>query len=254
MKKKVLSLTLALAMYLSLIAPAFAAESKWKVTVPGKSDAEVFLDKKTFTVRDWTVSGTYEGEYGDRGSIWTKTDSHRYTAKNVYVLSKGDTPVFTKGGESFELLYMTAWSDPDGDGVYDQRIADLYSDDYSDESYPFMPANTAGPVRSFDARTWNLFYVPSSAYFEITGGTPGEYGWWDLVGTGGTSPVTELKMAPDFLMDIYGPNTIVTITTPEEDWSCTILVEGDAAPSTVPTVGGFTDVKTGDYFAEVNHS
>ena len=41
------------------------------------------------------------------GNIWTKTDSHQWTAENVYALSKGDEVVFTKGGESFEEFYMT---------------------------------------------------------------------------------------------------------------------------------------------------
>jgi hypothetical protein len=38
--------------------------------------------------------------------------------------------------------------------------------------------------------------------------------------------------------------------TPDKSWNCTILVEGNTTQPTVPTVGGFTDVKTGDYFAD----
>ncbi|MEY8402971.1 S-layer homology domain-containing protein [Oscillospiraceae bacterium 44-34] len=248
MSKKLLSLALALVMCLGLTIPAFAAESKWKVEVVGKTDAEISLGKKTFTVRDWVISGTFKDDEFDMiGNIWTKTDSHQWTAENVYALSKGDEVVFTKGGESFEEFYMTAWSDPDGDGVYDQLIGNITSEDYSST---FLPANAAGPVRDFYAQTYTLFYMPSLGYLQQMGLTPDGYGSWDLTDTGGVSPVTELKMSPDFLLDIYGANTIVNIMTPDKSWNCTILVEGNTTQPTVPTVGGFTDVKTGDYFAD----
>ena len=248
MSKKLLSLALALVMCLGLTIPAFAAESKWKVEVVGKTDAEISLGKKTFTVRDWVISGTFKDDELDMiGNIWTKTDSHQWTAENVYALSKGDEVVFTKGGESFEEFYMTAWSDPDGDGVYDQLIGNITSEDYSST---FLPANAAGPVRDFYAQTYTLFYMPSLGYLQQMGRTPDGYGSWDLTDTGGVSPVTELKMSPDFLLDIYGSNTIVNIMTPDKSWNCTILVEGNTTQPTVPTVGGFTDVKTGDYFAD----
>ena len=248
MSKKLLSLALALVMCLGLTIPAFAAESKWKVEVVGKTDAEISLGKKTFTVRDWVISGTFKDDEFDMiGNIWTKTDSHQWTAENVYALSKGDEVVFTKGGESFEEFYMTAWSDPDGDGVYDQLIGNITSEDYSST---FLPANAAGPVRDFYAQTYTLFYMPSLGYLQQMGRTPDGYGSWDLTDTGGVSPVTELKMSPYFLLDIYGANTIVNIMTPDKSWNCTILVEGNTTQPTVPTVGGFTDVKTGDYFAE----
>ena len=248
MSKKLLSLALALVMCLGLTIPAFAAESKWKVEVVGKTDAEISLGKKTFTVRDWVISGTFKDDEFDMiGNIWTKTDSHQWTAENVYALSKGDEVVFTKGGESFEEFYMTAWSDPDGDGVYDQLIGNITSEDYSST---FLPANAAGPVRDFYAQTYTLFYMPSLGYLQQMGRIPDGYGSWDLTDTGGVSPVTELKMSPDFLLDIYGANTIVNIMTPDKSWNCTILVEGNTTQPTVPTVGGFTDVKTGDYFAD----
>ena len=225
MSKKLLSLALALVMCLGLTIPAFEAESKWKVEVVGKTDAEISLGKKTFTVRDWVISGTFKDDEFDMiGNIWTKTDSHQWTAENVYALSKGDEVVFTKGGESFEEFYMTAWSDPDGDGVYDQLIGNITSEDYSST---FLPANAAGPVRDFYAQTYTLFYMPSLGYLQQMGLTPDGYGSWDLTDTGGVSPVTELKMSPDFLLDIYGANTIVNIMTPDKSWNCTILVEGN---------------------------
>ena len=103
----------------------------------GKTDAEISLGKKTFTVRDWVISGTFKDDELDMiGNIWTKTDSHQWTAENVYALSKGDEVVFTKGGESFSRLNIGGVVGPDGDGVYDRRMIREnydYEDDYSDE-------------------------------------------------------------------------------------------------------------------------
>ena len=225
MRKRLLSLALVLVLCLGLTVPAMAAESKWKLEIPGKSDAQASLGKRTFTVRDWAVSDTYEEEY-DTGSIWTKTASRQWTAENVYAMSKGDMAVFTKGGESFQGFYMKAWSDQDGDGVYDMRIVDLYGSEI------VVPAGNAGPVRTLEAQTEVFFYMPNPEVMIQHGATPSEYGCWDPVATGGISSVTELKMSPDFLLEIYGPNTIVNLTTIEGDWSCTILVEGkDTQPA-----------------------
>ena len=47
MSKKLLSLALALVMCLGLTVPAFAVASNWKLEVPGKTDAEVFVGGKT---------------------------------------------------------------------------------------------------------------------------------------------------------------------------------------------------------------
>ena len=55
-------------------------------------------------------------------------------------------------------------------------------------------------------------------------------------------------MSADYLLEAFGPNTLVRIEW--KDWRCVILVEGNATQPTVPTVGGFTDVKTGDFFAD----
>ena len=65
MRKKLLSLALDLALSLGLTVPTFAAGSEWKLEVPGKSNAEVFVGERTFTVRDWDLSqeSRYNAEY-----------------------------------------------------------------------------------------------------------------------------------------------------------------------------------------------
>ncbi len=243
MRKKVLSLALALAMCLGLTVPTFAAGSEWKLEVPGKSNVQVFVGEKTFTVRDWNVSQElrYSAEYDDEETIFiaTKTGSRQYTAKNLYVLSKGDMAVFTKGGKSFDSLYMTAWSDPDGDGVYDSRLANLgasFDDAGNVITNPFLSADAASPQCSEGA------YYTTSIQFGMVdwerwnpGGNPlaYEYGSWDPSGFPALT-VTEVKMAPDMLLELFGPNTLVSVTAYGEDGKeydvCTILVEGNVQP------------------------
>lgn len=234
MRKKVLSLALALVMCLGLTVPAFAAESKWKVEVSGKPNAHV--GERTFTVRDWVISDPYEDEDGYSMVSLTKTDSHAWTVSNLYVVSKGDTMVFTKGGEEFPFFTLDVWSDPDGDGVYDGRAWSY------EEDYVLWPADTAGPLHASAVAPPTQFYLNH---------------WPDGSGISYDMPyidsnykvvlTTEAKLSADTLLEKFGPNTLVVVS--DNDWSCAILVEGNSQP-TIPTVGGFTDVKTGDYFAD----
>ena len=235
MRKKLPSLALALVMCLSLTVPAFAAESKWNVEVSGKTDAEVLLDERTFTVRDWDS----DPNSGDM----TRTDSRQWTVENVYVLSKGDTAVITSG-EPFMHLGFSVWSDPDGDGVYDSRLMDVSSGE-------ILPANVAEPVRfgpiyseeTGEEIDWSGPYANDlNLYFSSDGEA------WVDAGGGMVPEITRGQVSADYLLEAFGPNTLVRIEW--KDWRCVILVEGNASQPTVPTVGGFTDVKTGDYFAD----
>ena len=235
MSKKFLSLALALVMCLGLTVPAFAVASDWKLEVPGKTDAEVLLDERTFTVRDWDR----DPNSGDM----TRTDSRQWTVENVYVLSKGDTAVITSG-EPFMHLGFSVWSDPDGDGVYDSRLMDVSSGE-------ILPANVAEPVRfgpiyseeTGEEIDWSGPYANDlNLYFSSDGEA------WVDAGGGMVPEITRGQVSADYLLEAFGPNTLVRIEW--KDWRCVILVEGNATQPTNPTVGGFTDVKTGDFFAE----
>ena len=157
MSKKFLSLALALVMCLGLTVPAFADASDWKLEVPGKTNAEVFVGEKSFTLRD---CGRYDYDYITKDEVFYKEDDLQWTAKNVCVLEKGDTAVFTYtyrpqestgqgafsgAGISSIPFQMIAWSDPDGDGVYDarlikERVQDNY--DYEEDGYcDLLPEN-----------------------------------------------------------------------------------------------------------------
>jgi len=245
MRKKMLSLALALVMCLGLTVPALAAESELKLAVSGKTDAQVFVGEKTFTVRDWEFKSSDYDEEDMPYSIWAKTDSRKYTAENLCVMAKGDIAVFSKGGETFRYLDVTAWSDPDGDGVYDMRLA-------TDFDF-IVPADTDGTV-SGNGTTTLAFYMPDPKY----GFAPSEYGAFELdFMSYGYASVTELKMPADYLLDLYGPNTLIVVEERNYnengyavDWSCAILVEGNAAQPSQPTAPSFSDVKADAFYAE----
>ena len=261
MSKKFLSLALALVMCLGLTVPAFADASDWKLEVPGKTNAEVFVGEKSFTLRD---CGRYDYDYITKDEVFYKEDDLQWTAKNVCVLEKGDTAVFTYtyrpqestgqgafsgAGISSIPFQMIAWSDPDGDGVYDarlikERVQDNY--DYEEDGYcDLLPENwyevlpTGFDVKNNPTVAWQY-----------------QSSWSELVGIDEKLNYEEVRLSADRVLELFGPNTLVGIydggifTSDPADMDWFILVEGNTTQPTVTTVGGFTDVKTGDYFAD----
>ena len=240
MSKKLLSLALALVMCLGLTVPAFADASDWKLEVPGKTNAEVFVGGKTFILRDWNFDD-YDPGFGE-------IVSYNLYKDNVCVLAKGDTAVFAHkpeestnhGGNGFggsaggvTFFSLEAWSDPDGDGVYDRR---MISEDYDHEEGELAPGNgyEVLPVGT------DVDFLEMIRDYRTRWDTGGE----DLV-----------RLSADRVLELFGPNTLVKIKTgtvsvdpAAGDWY--ILVEGNATQPTVTTVGGFTDVKKTDWFAD----
>lgn len=245
MRKKLLSLALALVMCLGLTVPAFAAESKWNVEVSGKSNAQVFVGEKSFTLRD---CGRYDYDYITKDEVFYKEDDLQWTAKNVCVLEKGDTAVFTYtyrsqestgqgafsgGGMSSIPFQMIAWSDPDGDGVYDarlikERVQDNY--DYEEDGYcDLLPENwyevlpTGFDVKNNPTVAWQY-----------------QSSWSELVGIDEKLNYEEVRLSADRVLELFGPNTLVGIydggifTSDPADMDWFILVEGN---TTQPTGG-----------------
>ena len=225
--KKALSLTLALALSLSLAAPTFAAESKWKLEVPGKSNTEVLVGAKTFTLRD---CGFYDYDPSIDETIFYKEDDLQWTAENVCVLAKGDTAVFTytySNGYAYssEVFYLTAWSDPDGDGVYDKRTIEI---NYSDEDY------SGGQNGYADL-------LPENGYEALPVGSVWTGISWSAYVSRDEEGRHEARLSADRVLELFGPNTLVGISNSgidtsdpsEMDWF--ILVEGKTAQPTEPT-------------------
>ena len=256
MKKKILSLALALVTCLGLAVPAFSAVSDWKMEVPGKSDAEVFAGEKTFILRD---CGSFDMEYGTGNIIFYKEDDLQWTARNVCTLDKGDTAVFTclyeteestnhngAHGSTIGSFHFTliAWSDPDGDGVYDRRAITGDADVFGNEKnghYDLLPENCFEKVLPVGIDLNNDSF---SEWHET--------GWSTLVNPDEENRY-EARLSADRVLEQFGSNTLIWIFDGTHvignspDWA--ILVEGNSQPTT-PTVGGFTDVKTDNWFAD----
>ena len=224
MRKKLLSLMLVLSLCLGLtvsVYAEFAEESDWEMEVAGKSNAEVFVGKKTFTARTWD-------EYR-QGAI-SKSDSCEQTVENVYALAKGDTAVFTYEPEAYTDpsgqhggvygsteggmrpgLILRAWSDPDGDGVYDGR---LISDD--GETYEIRPID----ITEDAIGPWDYPLLSLDGYSEFAGQGP-----------------DEIRLSADRLLELFGPNTIVWVfdfSMADSGWG--IFLEGDTAQNQRPDV------------------
>ena len=223
--KKVFSLTLALALSLALAVPAFAAESKWKLEVPGKSNAEIFVGKKTFTLRD---CGMYDYNPSIDKEIFYKEDDLQWTAEKVCVLAKGDTAVFTytyKDGYAYstEVIDLTAWSDPDKDGVFVKRSMEMnYEDDYSDGQNGYADL------------------LPGNKYEVLPVGSPWTGDPWSASVNRDEEGRHEVRLSADRVLELFGPNTLVGFsnrgmyTSDPADMDWFILVEGNASQTTEP--------------------
>ena len=247
--KKAFSLALVLVMCLGLTVPAFAEESDWKMEVPGKSNAEAFTSGKTFILRD---CGFYD--YDTTGElILYKEDDFHWTAENMCVLAKGDTAVFTyhnpeestnplffgstQGGTFF---YLVAWSDPDGDGVYDKRWIN-YTPDEDDSN------NGANGYIELLSENREVLPAGNTA-------SSGEAAWECAFGTY-EDGFAGVRLSADRVLELFGPNTLVAISDgeryisdPTEAGWC-IFVEGKATQPQQPA--GTTASPTNDKL-EVN--
>lgn len=237
--KKALSLTLALALSLSLAVPAFAVNPQWNMSVEGKSDEEAFIGERSFQSRWWEWSEWSEAsEENNWESVRTGTrheESGEFSIEVVCVLKKGETAVITKSGETFSYLDMQAWSDPDGDGVYDQRLIKAYEERIQDDGAGSVtiishedvePADLTGPLTDYG--------YGGPQYIDLfTLRMDGSINCGDWIGEG----ETELRLSADMLLEKFGPNTIVWVGSYNEDTGWGIILEDDAAaPSAVTTV------------------
>ena len=250
--KKVLSLALVLVMCLGLTVPAFAEESKWKLEVPGKTDAQVFVGAKTFTLRD---CGVYDYDPSIGETVLYKEDDLQWTAENVCVLAKGDTAVFTYtykskestddqlfygsaySGEDFNLM---AWSDPDGDGVYDKRTIEINFSDEDDSSYGENGYADLLPENKYKALPVGSVWTGHPWLAHVSCDEEGRH---------------EVRLSADRVLELLGPNTLVGIynsnmsASDPADMDWFILVEGDATQPQQPA--GTTASPTNDKL-EVN--
>lgn len=197
MKKRILSLALALALCLGLTIPAMAAEPGWNLEVQGKSDEEIVMPPASYKLRNWV--GNEETFIG----LGEASDSQfDVNAK----LEQEDTVLLS--AENASNVTVQAWSDPEGDGIYDQRLFRLIDEE---EAVEVMPIATVGPLEKI---------VESSEKYEEYNTACVLNGSGQLVSPGprpslrvdNGSPWAEVSISVDDLLKQFGPNTILFVS------------------------------------------
>ena len=192
-KKKAISLLLSLAMALAcgLTSPVSAAGSN----TPGLSmnvNDLLLLDQTEFRLRGWEW-GEWDENYT---RTVTQTDAATEVIENtvVYALPLGTSVQINYQGSSNRSVQLRAWSDPDGDGIYDQR---LFYNSYEDEVYgAVLPASETGPLQESD----------SVSYFNEV--SPWSDNSFDFDGVAIYEP-EKISLSSAWLTRLYGADTLI---------------------------------------------
>ena len=152
MRKKLFSALLAAAMVFGLLCtPAFAAGKADTLADINKDDSiwvgvtnkGALTKLRTFKVREWG--------YGDDDTI-TKGEAVEEFSINVVELPLGVTLAAGPGNQFLENIW--AYSDPDGDGIFDERLGkNTYDEKGGYVSSEIVPVSTAGPLTGGLGRT-----------------------------------------------------------------------------------------------------
>ncbi len=152
--RKILSLALALALCLGLSIPATAAEWLYDVRI-GADDYEVepLPEDVATAVRNWEYTEQREpGTNAYLGYTYTLGDVTDYSLDSGFYLPLDEEITIRKiDGSTLDGIYLTAWSDPDGDGVHDQRLAAkvaVFDENSASLLGQLLPTDTASPIRN----------------------------------------------------------------------------------------------------------
>jgi len=235
MKKRFLAVFLALALCMGLAVPAFAADEMVENGVDGSQyklavhlpDGYV-MTKEAGPYRTRGLKGT--GFYGEVGPLTVPT-SVPLVPTGVDITLSGLNP---QNGAPLDRVYFMAWSDPDGDGVYDARLFMSLSENVIGvfplaDSYSLM-TNTnywlGPPVGALD-------YALNFAVSQDASGS------------------MSVTVSADRLCAMFGPNTLLHVSVKDEQdgditAGFTIRLTGEGVSQSAPA---FTDVPAGEYYA-----
>lgn len=228
MRKKALFLALALVMALSLLpTTAIAAEPYLydiKLVVPNGG------------VPPTQVTGTYQlrniQDRGDGTSAYGAV-SEVADAPCVLPLNFGITIEKLRRGSGTlptDIVMFYAWSDPDNDGVYEQRVFRTRS---AESEYTVVPLTEKGPFVPTEDVTYTNFQAALLLGFK----------------TQFASPTYSMTLDTNQLSDIFGPNTLLLVSVVETTnytsrMDYLVLLTGKAATP------AFTDVPAGEWYAD----
>ena len=231
MRKKVLSLALALIMVLSMLTmTVFAAANDGtylydvKFVVPDGATAPSLVTA-SYQVRNAVVNSSGSYAYG------TPTSTGSFAAYEL-PLGFGITIDNIRRGTSLsstDVVTFQAWSDPDNDGIYQQRV---FKSRTAESDFSVVSLADNGPFASTGDVAYTNFQVASFLGFKPQLG----------------STTYSMAFTTDQLCDLFGPNTLLSISVLEgknytAQMTCTVLLTGkSAAPA-------FTDVPAGEWYA-----
>lgn len=274
MKKTCFALLLVAVMIMTMLPTAFAADAEPGVSLSVEDEDTLLLAKKTYTLRDWDISISPDDYTGTA----TKAEAEEYPFEfeYCYELPLGVTMTInaynpSEKDENNDSIYdiscyyiqICAWSDPDGDGVFDSRVAMDWEYGKDVDDY-LLPATTAGPVEGEMPTTWFAFYDDAiNPDYSAPRLIPFMGDLWAMPAT--------IQVTSDYLTKVFGPNTIiaaaVAVAEGEDEWNpeyntyCflltgqTELMPRDEAETETPEPPGtsadsFSDVPAGEWYAD----
>lgn len=212
--KKMLSVLLAAVMAFSLLcAPAFAA-GKADTLKEINNDESIWVGVKNVDNLKKTVSISRRYWSSNNGVI-TKGEADEFTNWTAYELPLGVT--LAAGPNNEHLKNIWVYSDPDGNGVYDERILKcIYDKNGNFVSEELIPATSDGPFTRTNTEvyynTFNWGYGPDFLSANLKG-TPGYH-----------------TLTTDYLVNLFGPNTLLLFWDETEEYCISFLLTGKAAP------------------------
>ena len=225
--KKTMSVTMALALSLSLVVSAFAADS-WGLKVQGKSSGEVDLPTATYTLREWNLDSVWDDGY--QGITISLVGTKSVEIEDLVGLTRGATVAITASAEG--MIDVQAFSDPDRDGIYDQRI--LYSPyDGSAPGVVELPYEDGAVRHDLVGETSTTMRLNGDGGFGRGTGI-----MWTALDEDGDGWV-DVTVSADRLFQYFGPNTILFLMTKDDelgwegDYGWSILLMDDSQP-TIP--------------------
>lgn len=224
MKKRFLAIILALCLCLGLAVPAFAANtsSSAQISVQTRNTSGIILEKKT---------DTFQLRYPKQEGYNVFYEAPKASEDDVYLVPMAgeDIQVFCSGLGPEQSVFVFAWTDPDGDGIYGMRLLNSENRDWTDTK---------------------VLPVPKSNTFDFTG----SYKTYTMPEDLGLTPSNgSVSISAGKLYEMFGPNTYVEIavydtkTMEATDSYEHFLLTGEKT-KTVADI--FTDVPAGNWVSD----
>ncbi len=184
-----------------------------KVTASGP-DGELSGESMDFTLRHITARNEIDGSrYSTIRDVFSRNaETETLSLNGVIPLTPGTTATVsglrTRDGDADapeDVVRVTAWSDPDGDGVYDQQ---LYT--YKNGQFYLTTLNVGQPITVYliDVNAGAPTYYPDLSVLSADSLTTHTYSREDI----GLVFPGSVSLSAEFLTRFFGPDTLVRLS------------------------------------------